>query len=100
MPAGALMAGSLAVSIMNHYVYVIKSSATGRIYIGSTRNVRQRLKLHNSGVTVSTRKRGPWNLELVEEYPTRSLAEKREAFLKSGEGRRVLRFKGIIQTGV
>ena len=85
---------------MSYYVYVIKSSSTGRIYIGSTRNVQQRLKLHNSDVTRSTRKRGCWSLEMTEEYSTRSLAEKRESFLKTGDGRKVLRFKGIIQSGV
>ena len=69
------------------FVYVLKSQTTGRLYTGSTNNVMRRLNEHNSGQTSSTRGRGPFCLALVECYPTREEAVRRERFLKTGKGR-------------
>ena len=82
------------------YVYVLRSSTTGRHYTGFTADLTQRLGQHNAGITKSTKNRGTWTLEYQEMYPTRAEAMKREKFLKSGQGReelkRILRQKASV----
>ncbi|HVB99992.1 MAG TPA: GIY-YIG nuclease family protein [Candidatus Dormibacteraeota bacterium] len=75
-------------------VYVLRSDATGRLYVGLTRDVERRVFQHNDGVTKSTKGRGPWRLVYREECETRSTAVRRERFLKSGQGRELL--KGLL----
>jgi putative endonuclease len=70
-----------------YFVYVLRSLATGRHYVGFTSDLVQRLGQHNSGITKSTKNRGPWELVYVEKFATRSEAKRREQYLKSGKGR-------------
>ena len=78
------------------YVYVLKSSSTGRLYIGQTKDLANRISEHNNGLARYTRHRGPWTLVHTEEYETRSEAMVRERLLKGGQGREWLKrkFKG------
>ena len=73
------------------YVYVIYSLSYNSYYTGSAENVENRLKEHNSGKCRYTRGRMPWRVVYKEEYLTRSEAMKREKFLKSGQGRKLLK---------
>ena len=79
-----------------YHVYVIRSNSSGRTYIGHTDNLEERVRQHNSGYGRSTKKYSDWNLIYDETYPTRSLAMKREKYLKSGDGRRILKSKKIL----
>ena len=72
------------------YVYILKSKKNDRVYIGSTENVNVRLEQHNRGDNKSTRAYRPWVLVRKEVYQDKALALKREKFLKSGKGRRVV----------
>jgi putative endonuclease len=76
------------------WVYVLINRTVGVRYVGQTDNLERRLSEHNSsnGATHRfTRKyTGKWELIYQEEYPTRSLAMKREKWLKSGIGRKWL----------
>ena len=74
-----------------YFVYVIQSDVDGRFYKGLTKDIENRVKEHNSGKTKSTRPYKPWKLVYLEEYKTREEARKRELFLKSGEGRELLK---------
>jgi len=78
-----------------YYVYVLKSCEHNRYYIGSSGCPDQRLVAHNSGKVKSTKQFGPWMRVFLEEHQSRSIAEKRERYLKSGWGRRWLREKGL-----
>jgi len=49
-------------------VYVL-INPEGRLYIGRTDNLVNRLERHNSGDSRWTSSRGPWKLVLREEYP-------------------------------
>jgi hypothetical protein len=40
----------------------------------------------------------PWKLFFFEDYPTRSLARKREVFLKTGEGRSWIKRKWLLSS--
>ncbi|MGH9863291.1 MAG: GIY-YIG nuclease family protein [Candidatus Acidiferrales bacterium] len=42
-----------------YFVYVLRSLATGRRYVGFTADPTQRLGQHDRGVTKSTKNRGP-----------------------------------------
>lgn len=69
------------------YVYILKSRKDKRCYIGSTKDLRQRLKLHNSGKIYSTQDRRPLTLVYYEAYLSEKDARKREQMLKNyGQG--------------
>lgn len=72
-------------------VYVLKSLINGRFYTGSTNNLERRLKEHNSGYSKYTRSTSPYELIYKEVYSTRLEARRRELFLKTGKGRRLLK---------
>jgi putative endonuclease len=75
---------------MPFWVYILQSDSTGKIYIGQTSDLDDRVKRHNKDYDKNryTRKqKGPWLLIYSEKYETRSEAMKREKFLKSGNGR-------------
>ncbi|MBI5872967.1 MAG: GIY-YIG nuclease family protein [Candidatus Omnitrophica bacterium] len=72
-------------------VYILCSKSNNRFYVGLTEDVAVRLRQHNRGENRSTKAYRPWALVRVEEYPNKSLALKREKFLKTGIGRKVLR---------
>ena len=72
------------------YTYVLKSEKDGVRYVGSGRNVSERLSRHNKGDCRFTKGHRPWQLIYTESFNTRSEAVRRERFLKSGQGRKFL----------
>jgi putative endonuclease len=70
-------------------VYAIKSSVTGRIYIGQTQDFAKRLERHNRGRVKSTSKDGSWQLIAMEEFETREQSRWCEKQLKSSRGKRI-----------
>ncbi len=75
---------------MNYWVYVLENKE-GRWYIGQTNNLELRLAKHNNQKVKSTKNRGFWNIIYKEKFETRSEALKREEYLKSGAGRKLLK---------
>lgn len=65
-----------------HYIYLLKSTSAGILYIGRTRNVVQRLREHNAGDTFTTRKYRPWTLVYLEGYRSADDAKHREHTIK------------------
>ena len=63
-------------------MYVLKSSKDRELYIGSTGDLRKRLKEHNSGRVESTKRRIPFRLVYYEAYVSESEARQREQSLK------------------
>ena len=78
---------------MAFVVYAIKSYIDGRIYVGFTSNLEQRLSEHNQGKTKSTKGYKPWKLIHKENVETREEARRREKYLKSGCGKEFLKNK-------
>jgi putative endonuclease len=72
------------------YLYILQSEATGRFYIGQTRDVPERLAYHNANYSKSLKNRGPWWFVYTEQYKTRSEAMLRECQLKSWKDRRMV----------
>jgi len=72
---------------MGYCVYILKSDATGRYYIGSTADLDARLRRHNDNRSAATRLRGPWRLVYREEYASRQAAVARERQIKAQKSR-------------
>lgn len=73
------------------YVYFLFLK-NGKIYTGSTDDLRQRVEDHKKGRVVSTRSRQP-QLIGYEAYQEKSDALRRERFLKTTEGKRLFRMQ-------
>ena len=76
---------------MKYFVYVLKSKKDGKLYTGFSEDPERRLLEHNSGKTSSLFKRRPLKLIYKEEFSEELEAKRREKFLKSGQGRKLLK---------
>ena len=72
----------LIMKIREYFVYVIKSQKDGRLYVGMSKNVANRLKEHNAGEVFSTKGFRPWELKQIEMFGSRQGARNREKYLK------------------
>jgi len=82
------------------YIYAIYHNKTGKIYIGQTYDLENRLREHNDPNCqrhLYTKRIGSgWRLIYSEECPTRESALKREKQLKSYQGRLFIKKQIII----
>ncbi|MFY9457414.1 MAG: GIY-YIG nuclease family protein [Candidatus Spechtbacterales bacterium] len=78
-------------SMIKCFVYAIKSLTKNYIYVGLTNNTERRINQHQKGKEKTTRPYRPFMLILIEEYPSRIKARKREKYLKSGVGKEFLK---------
>jgi putative endonuclease len=69
------------------YCYVLRSQKTRRRYVGSCEILAERIRRHNAGDSKATKLGVPWILVHSEVFPTRSEAERRERYYKTGRGR-------------
>ncbi|OGH87381.1 MAG: hypothetical protein A2206_00050 [Candidatus Magasanikbacteria bacterium RIFOXYA1_FULL_40_8] len=65
-----------------YYVYLLESEKNGKIYVGSTKNLKERLDYHNKKGEFYTRQHKPWKLIYYEAYNKEELARMREKRLK------------------
>lgn len=68
---------------MLYFVYILISQKDHKLYIGCTSNFANRLSAHNGGDVLSTKRRRPFDVLLVEEFADKTIAFNRERFLKS-----------------
>ena|SRR3990167_9595889 len=74
------------------YVYILQSvKFKQEIYIGITVDLRKRFAQHNKGLNFSTKRYMPWELIYYEACLERDDAERREKYLKTSQGRRLLK---------
>ena len=76
-----------------YYVYVLFSLKDRKLYTGYTKNLKIRLNEHLEGKAESTKNRRPIKLIYYEVYENKSDAEKREKYLKGGNGRAQLKIQ-------
>ncbi len=81
---------------MFYYTYVLKSNLENELYIGWTKDLRERLKQHNKGLIRATKSRRPFNLIYYEACLNQSGAIAKEKQLKTGFGRAYLKRRLII----
>ena len=80
---------------MTYYVYILKSEKDDGYYYGYTADLNARLERHNQGLVRSTKSRRPFSMHYFEEFPSKSLALKREIFFKSIDGYNWLKANNI-----
>lgn len=82
-----------------NYTYVLRSKKDGKLYTGSTGDLRKRFIEHNTGKNFSTKGRGPFELIYYEACIEHEDAYAREKFLKSGPGKAYIkkRLKRFLQ---
>lgn len=73
------------------YVYVLHSETDGLLYTGCTRDLRQRVMLHNQGKVTSTAGRTPLRLVYYEACTSEGDAFRRERYLKTTYGKRYIK---------
>jgi putative endonuclease len=76
------------------YCYILRSSKNGRLYVGFTSNLKQRVEDHNAKRGgIYTSRSGPYELFYYEAYADEKDARAAERFYKTGSGREILRKK-------
>ena len=72
---------------MHHYVYMIKSIKRGKVttYVGHTKDLKNRLKLHNSGKGAKFTRGRKWTLIYKEKLKSKKMAISREYFIKNNK---------------
>ena len=70
------------------YVYILVSEVDGTIHnSGLTRDLQDRLMMHNQGRCRHTRKHRPWRIETAIAFQSENKARTFEKYLKTGSGR-------------
>jgi putative endonuclease len=77
--------------LMFFYVYVLQSLKNPSLYIGYTHDLRKRLEKHNRRLNFSTKSGAPWKLIFYEAYINEEDAKRREKYLKTSQGSRLLK---------
>ena len=74
------------------FVYVLLSiKDPNKFYIGTTKDLKDRLKRHNSGQEFYTKSNVPWKLETYIAFSNKELAYNFERYLKHGSGHAFLK---------
>lgn len=74
-----------------YIVYILERLKDHGWYIGFTTDLERRLYAHNHSRNRSTAQRKPWKLMYAEAYLEKKDALGREKFLKSGNGRELIK---------
>lgn len=74
-----------------HYVYILRSKKDKLFYVGYTKNLQERLKLHKSGKILSTKNRLPVILVYYEVCSNQQDATHREKYFKTAWGKRYIK---------
>ncbi|MBI2506951.1 MAG: GIY-YIG nuclease family protein [Candidatus Colwellbacteria bacterium] len=76
-----------------HYVYVLKSLKDKEMYVGRTKDLKERLVEHSQGRVESTKDRRPLKLMYCEIGNNIKDAVHREKYLKTAWGKRYLKYR-------
>lgn len=74
------------------YIYLLQSKVENReFYIGYTNDLKSRLLKHNQKLNFATKSYAPWKLIYYEACLEKTDAERREHYLKTSQGRRLIK---------
>ncbi len=73
------------------YNYILQSKKNKGLYVGYTVDLRKRLKEHNQGLNKATKPYRPWELIYYEACLNENDARRRENYLKTSQGQRLLK---------
>jgi putative endonuclease len=74
-----------------HYVYILKSKNTNRLYVGRTDDLRRRIKEHKDRKNWTTKRMLPVELIFYEAFTNKQDAIRREKYLKTSKGKSTLK---------
>ena len=74
-----------------NYIYILESFAGDHLYVGIAKDLPKRLKEHNTGRSFSTKAYRPWRVIHYEAYINEDDAKRREKYLKTSQGARLLK---------
>ena len=77
--------------ILPYCVYILQSKRDLLLYHGFTTDIEKRIDDHNAGKTISTARRRPLKLIFCEFYLSKKDALRRESYLKTSQGKRMLK---------
>jgi putative endonuclease len=86
------MPGSETSKFIMFYNYVIEGS-NGELYYGFSNNLRRRIEEHNKGLNTSTKPYRPWKLIYYEACLDMEDAKRREGYMKTTQGRRLIKLR-------
>ena len=75
------------------YIYCLESEKFDDLYFGYTKDLRRRLKEHNQKLNFSTKRHAPWKLIYYEACINEKDAKRREKYLKTNQGRRMMKIR-------
>lgn len=76
---------------MFYYVYILESLKDKSLYVGCTNDLQRRFKKHNRKLNFSTKSKAPWKLIHYLAYLNEKDAVRREKYLKTNQGSRLLK---------
>jgi predicted GIY-YIG superfamily endonuclease len=83
-----------------YYAYILQSiSHPVKFYYGSTRDLKKRVEVHNSGGNVSTKPNRPWRLQWYGAFETETGAMDFERYLKTASGKAFARKRLLVVSG-
>ena len=82
---------------MSYFVYVLGSHKKNKLYtyVGYTKNIKKRLKLHNKGKGAKFTRGRTWKIVYIEKYLTKNEAISREYYIKKNRKLRNLIKKNL-----
>lgn len=75
------------------YVYCLESEKCDELYFGYTNDLKRRVKEHNQKLNFSTKRYVPWKLIYYEACLNEEDAKRREKYLKTSQGRRMIKIR-------
>lgn len=75
------------------YVYCLESEKCDELYFGYTNDLKRRIKEHNQKLNFSTKRYAPWKLIYYEACLNEEDAKRREKYLKTSQGRRMIKIR-------
>ncbi|NDV47050.1 GIY-YIG nuclease family protein [Paludibacter sp. 221] len=72
------------------YCYILYSEKIDQYYVGSTTDLEDRLKRHNTGRSKYTKRGLPWKLVYSQHYFSKSEAYQAEMYIKSQKSRKYI----------
>ena len=78
-----------------YYFYILRSKKNNKLYLGYTKDLKKRLKQHNSGKELATKPNIPYELIYFSGFTNKADAKKCEEYFKTNSGWR--RLKKMLQ---
>ena len=73
------------------YTYVFRSKTTGKLYAGFSADLKSRVKKHLAKGVYTTKRMGEVELIFYEAFKSKRDAQRREKYLKTTKGKRMLK---------